>query len=231
MNLIEFLMKTGLTKNESELYIALCREGELNGYEAAKNSGISRANAYQALSSLVDKGGAYLIDGSIQRYCAVPVEEYCSNIMVNMKEVVEKIKKEFPIAKNSREAYITISGYQNIINKIRNLIKDAKERIYISMPRKEIPGLTGELEIAVTRGLKVVAIVCDDFVLQGALIHKMAGKTEQLRIITDSENVLTGSITGEGGEACLYSNNKPLVELIKDSLKNEIRIAELEGGR
>ncbi len=48
MNLEECLMKTGLTRHESELYIALCREGELTGYEAAKITGIPRANAYQA---------------------------------------------------------------------------------------------------------------------------------------------------------------------------------------
>ncbi|MDF2985902.1 MAG: hypothetical protein K0R50_1412, partial [Eubacterium sp.] len=31
MELIENLMKTGLTRIESELYTALCREGELTG--------------------------------------------------------------------------------------------------------------------------------------------------------------------------------------------------------
>ena len=95
LNLVEYLMKTGLTRHESELYIALCREGELTGYEAAKITGIPRANAYQALSGLVDKGGAYTIEGSVQHYIAVPVNEYCENVIFHMREVTEKIRREW----------------------------------------------------------------------------------------------------------------------------------------
>ena len=92
MTLIECLMKTGLTRHESELYVALCREGEMNGYEAAKATGIPRANAYQALSSLADKGGAYIIEGPVLRYAAVPVEEYCSNVLFHMKSALDQIR-------------------------------------------------------------------------------------------------------------------------------------------
>lgn len=96
MNIAEYLMKTGLTRHESELYITLCREGELTGYEAAKNTGIPRANAYQALSALADKGAAYIIDGTVPRYMAVPVEEYRRNVMIFMQEIIDRIKQDCP---------------------------------------------------------------------------------------------------------------------------------------
>jgi sugar-specific transcriptional regulator TrmB len=53
MDLLGCLAKTGLTGQEAALYLALCREGELTGYEGAKVAGVSRSNAYLALSSLV----------------------------------------------------------------------------------------------------------------------------------------------------------------------------------
>ena len=230
MNLVENLMKTGLTRHESELYIALCREGELTGYEAAKITGIPRANAYQALSGLVDKGGAYVIEGSVQHYTAVPVNEYCENVIFHMKEATEKIKHECPQSRKPSEPYITVTGFKHIVDKIRNIISSAKERVYVSMSEKELPFLKEELERAAGRGLKVVAIVSGDFGLEGAVVHKITKLSEQIRLIADSSHVLTGNISGSDYDVCLFSKNKPLVELIKDSLKNEIRISELEGG-
>lgn len=229
MELIENLMKTGLTRSESELYVALCREGELTGYEAAKITGIPRANAYQALSGLVDKGGAYIIEGSVLHYTAVPVEEYCRNVVVHLQETVERIKQECPQLRQPSEPYITITGFKHISDKVKNIIAEAKERIYISLPHKDLVYWTEDLMGAAKRGLKVVAIAPDGFELEGGIIHRISSPSAQMRLIADSSHVITGEIKGSDFDTCLYSKNKPLVQLIKDSLKNEIRLAELEG--
>ena len=228
MELIANLMKTGLTRNESELYIALCREGELTGYEAAKITGIPRANTYQGLASLIDKGGAYIIEGNVPHYTAVPVKEYCRNVVAHMMETAELIQKECPLLRQPSEPYITITGFRHISDKMRNLISEARERIYISIPHKELAYWNDDLKEAARRGLKVVAIVCDSFELDGVVLHKMNSNSVQVRLITDSSNVITGEITGGEFDTCLYSRNKALVQLIKDSLKNEIRLAQLD---
>lgn len=230
LNLVECLMKTGLTRNESELYIALCRDGELSGYEAAKITGIPRANAYQALAGLVDKGGAYMVEGSVPHYSAVPVDEYCSNVMTHLKDIIVKIKNECPEIRKPSEAYVTVTGFRHIIDKIKNIVGNAKERVYVSMSEKEAVFLRDELEAAAARGLKVVAIVSGSFELKGVTIHRITKQPGQVRVIADSSHVLTGSITGNDEDTCLYTKNKPLVELIKDSLKNEIKLAEIERG-
>ena len=77
----------------------------------------------------------------------------------------------------------------------------------------------------------MVAIAQGDFALEGAVIHRITRQSGQIRLIADSSHVLTGIISGSDEDTCLFSKNKPLVELIKDSLKNEIRLAELEGGK
>lgn len=228
MNLVECLMKTGLTRNESELYIALCREGELSGYEAAKTTGIPRANAYQALAGLVDKGGAHMIEGSVPHYTAIPVQEYCANVMAHMKEIIDKIKLDCPEIRKPSESYVTITGFKHIVDKIKNIVSNARERVYVSMSEREAVFLKDELEMAASRGLKVVAIVSGDFELKGVVIHRISKQPGQVRLIADSSQVLTGSITGSNDDTCLYTKNKPLVELLKDSLKNEIRLAEIE---
>jgi sugar-specific transcriptional regulator TrmB len=229
MSLIECLMKTGLTRHESELYIALCREGELTGYEAAKITGIPRANAYQALAGLVDKGGAYVVEGTVPHYTAVPVEEYCTNVISHMNRIIQRIKNECPEARKPSEPYITISGFTHIVDKMKNIINGAKERVYISLTADELPYLKEELEMAAEKGLKVVAIASGNVTLKGVIVHSISKKPGQVRLIADSSHVLTGSISGSSDDTCLYSRNKPLVELIKDSLKNEIKLAGIEG--
>ncbi len=229
MNLVECLMKTGLTRNESELYVALSREGELTGYEAAKITGIPRANAYQALSGLVDKGGAYIIEGSVPHYTAVPVEEYCRNVIEHLEETLETIKRECPQLRQPSEPYITITGFKHISDKMRNIISDAKERIYISIPHKKLDYWIEDLELAVRRGLKVVTIVPEGLGPEGAIVYRINGQQPvQVSLIADSSHVITGEITGGEFDTCLYSKNKSLVQLIKDSLKNQIRLSELE---
>lgn len=230
MTLVECLMKTGLTRHESELYIALCREGDMNGYEAAKATGIPRANAYQALASLADKGGAYVIEGPVQRYVAVPVEEYCNNVLSHMKTVLEQIQRECPSGKLQHDPYITITGFEHIVDKMKNMIREATKRVYISLSEKEIAYVRDELLDAVRRGLKVVAITSAGVVLEGAIVYTIQKKPGPIRIIVDSSQVLTGEISGLDEDSCLFSRNKPLVELIKDSLKNEILLSD-NGGR
>ncbi len=223
---MEALTKTGLTKSESELYVALNREGELTGYEAAKVTGIPRANTYQSLASLVDKGGAFIIEGKAQKYAAIPPGEYCRNILAQLEEVTAEILRQCPRVRKPSEPYITISGLRHIVLKMKNIILDARERVYISMSEADLPMVLSELETAIQRGLKVVAITSGNVRLEGAILYKINKTPGQIRLIADSSTVLTGTITGSNDDSCLFSKNKPLVELIKDSLKNEIKLAE-----
>lgn len=170
MNLVECLMKTGLTRHESELYIALC--GKLTGYEAAKITGIPRANAYQALAGLVDKGGAYTIEGAVSHYTAMHVNEYCANVMVHLKEVTEKIKHDCPKVRKPSEPYIIVTGYKHIVDKIRNMVGSAKERVYVSMSEKELPFFKEGLERAVEKGLRWWQLYQETLALKGLLYTK-----------------------------------------------------------
>ncbi len=56
---IEYLSEFGLTRQEAVIYQNLSKNGMQTGYEVAKQTGISRSNAYNALAGLVEKGAAY----------------------------------------------------------------------------------------------------------------------------------------------------------------------------
>lgn len=132
----ERLMEFGLTRQEAGIYGCLISEGKTTGYEVAKQLGISRSNAYNSLASMTEKGAAYLVEeGTTKKYVSVPLDEFCRNRIRRLEESQRWLKKHMPSEKDHVEGYITIEGSSNILDKIRNLLAKAEERVYISCTR------------------------------------------------------------------------------------------------
>ena len=231
MELIEGLTHFNLTKQEATLYVLLLKEGYLTGYEAAKQTGISRSNTYTALAGLVEKGAAYVLEeGKVTRYTPVAPEEFCTNKIDRLQEIKQKVLSQLPVLKSDAEGYITIKGELEIINKLKNTVRQAEARIYVSANKRVMELLKSELVDALGRGLKVVIISDKQFTLPQAICYGTEKQNEQIRLIADSQTVVTGDLEDEENSTCLYSCKRNLVDLFKDALKNEIKLIELQKG-
>ena len=231
MELIEGLTHFNLTKQEATLYVLLLKEGYLTGYEAAKQTGISRSNTYTALAGLVEKGAAYVLEeGKVTRYTPVAPEEFCTNKIDRLQEIKQKVLSQLPVLKSDAEGYITIKGELEIINKLKNTVRQAEARIYVSANKRVMELLKSELVDALERGLKVVIISDKQFTLPQAICYGTEKQNEQIRLIADSQTVVTGDLEDEENSTCLYSCKRNLVDLFKDALKNEIKLIELQKG-
>ena len=93
MDLNDALMCFGLTRQESTIYLTLLSDGALTGYEVAKRTGISRSNTYTALACLVDKGAAWLMEGTPVRYIPVEIEEFSNNKLKHLEQMSEQAGK------------------------------------------------------------------------------------------------------------------------------------------
>ncbi|MDY6029258.1 MAG: helix-turn-helix domain-containing protein [Acidaminococcaceae bacterium] len=227
MELIEGLTNFNLTKQEATLYVLLLKTGQLTGYEAAKQTGISRSNTYTALAGLVEKGAAYVAEeDKVTRYTPVAPEEFCSNKLRRLQEIRRDILAQLPELQSAAEGYITVKGAEEIVNRLRNTIAQAKERIYVSGSAAVLEPVRQELEEASARGLKIVVISEKDFVMPEAVCYVAVKETEQIRLIADSRTVITGDLADETS-TCLYSCKRNLVDLFKDALKNEIKLLQL----
>lgn len=227
-NLIDYLMAFGLTGQESLVYLELVRSGRSTGYEVSKATGISRSNAYKALEGLTDKGAACVSEGTAKKYTAVEIEEFCQNKIRFLTERKEYLIQNMPREKEDTEGYITICTDENISDKVKNMLEKAEERVYISMSGKLLEGIKAELKMLAERKIKVVILTDSPFELSGAKIYQTRNKKNQIGIITDSRYILTGEL-GRGKEStCLYSGQVNFVQVFKDSMKNEIRLLELD---
>ena len=135
-----------------------------------------------------------------------------------------------PSEKDHVEGYITIEGSSNILDKIRNLLAKAEERVYISCTRNYLLLFVDELESLIWAKKKVVIVTDQPVNFRNARVYMGNNRGMQIGVITDSRYVLTGEY-GEGSiNTCLYSGQKNFVELYKSALSNEIKLLAMTRG-
>lgn len=222
-NIIDSLIDFGLTRQEGTIYSALLNHGEMTGYEVAKDTGISRSNVYAALNALVEKGAAYLIEGESTKYRPVEIKKFTENRITELQKTAAWLEKHAPRKVISCDGYITIIGGKNIKNKIRQMLAETELRLYMMAPADVLSEFENELAEIVKAGKKVV-LLTKGFKLTGAKIYETKPEPGQLRFITDSSYVLTGELTGDEHDTCLYSGQKNLVEVMKEALKDKITL-------
>lgn len=225
--LTQKIMNFGLTRQEALIYQQLIVAGESTGYEVAKEVGISRSNAYSSLNSLVEKGAAYLQNGTTNKYQAVDVSEFCGN-KIRTLENDKKDLEENLVIKEDTEGYVTIFGCRNIQDKISNMLNTVEQRVYISISGDKLY-LFKEAIVKLIEEKKKVVIITDIMPeIENCNIHLSDSLMEnQIRLIVDSKYVLTGDFGESKDDTCLYSGQKNFVNLFKDAMRNEIELINL----
>ena len=223
MNFIDILNDFGLTRQEGLIYSTLLNHGEMTGYEVAKDTGISRSNVYAALTALTEKGAACLIQGEATKYRPVEIKNFTKNRITELQKSAAWLEKHAPKKVIAADGYITITGAKNIKNKIREMLNKTELRLYMMAPAGVLAEFEDELAGLVKAGKKVV-LLTKGFKLSGAKIYEAKPEEGQLRFIADSAYVLTGELTGDEHDTCLYSGQKNLVEVMKEALKDKITL-------
>ena len=224
----------GLTRQEANIYFCLCQNGELTGYEIAKLTGISRSNVYGGLSALTEKGAAYLMEGNSSKYVSVPIEEFCENKICSLVREKEYLISHIPSVRMQEIGYITITGSRNIWDKIFNMINEAEKRIYFSASLSVIRDLQKEFLKVLEKGIKLVLITDgvleDQTLIKKSICYVGTKRNHNIRIIIDSEFALTGEVTGSKDDTCLYTGQKNFISVFKETLRNEIKLIQIQGG-
>ena len=233
--LTEKLVQFGLTRQEANIYMCLLRNKDLSGYEVSKLTGISRSNVYSALAALVDEGAAYLMEGETNKYTAVPIGDFCQNKIRRLMGLKKELVAQLPQLTDHSDGYITISGSQHILDNIYNMLEHVAYRVYLSISIEYLELLRPHLERLAREGKKVVLLIngLPEREIEGSIVYQTDSTDDrngQLRLIVDSSYVLTGEMTGDVMDSCLYCGQKNFVNVFKESLRNEIKLIELSKG-
>ena len=168
------------------------------------------------------------MEAAANKYLAAPVEELCENRMRLLKEAEGYLKNNLLPVEEETEGYITIEGYRHIQDKVYAMLQKAEKRIYLSLSAPELVFWKEELQKLVLRQIKVVILTDKQVELpEGITIYLSDQKVAQIHLIVDSKLVLTGDYSGQESDTCLYSGQKNLVSVLKEALRNEIRLTNV----
>ncbi len=126
----DVLKETGLTENESEIYLILIKLGEATIYEIANHSKISRPNIYDIIKKLCEKGLTTTIIKNNKKYfkpnspnvlysILKDKEKNLLSVLPDLNKIYES-KKIKPII----EVFEGVGGLKTIMNDMVNTKKD-----------------------------------------------------------------------------------------------------------
>ena len=228
--LIECLQAFGLTRQEAMLYISLGQNGTMTGYEVAKQTGVSRSNAYNALAGLVDKGAAYTEEGTAVKYVAVDVEEFCMSKVEALNRMQNTLVTNMPKRRVDEEGYLTVVGDEHISDRVRRMLLTAERRVYLKMPAIYLRFFEAELKMLVEKKIKIVLITDAKIRLGNTKQYLVENMENEIGVTTDSVHVLTGEYGIGSGSTCVYTGQTNFVRIFKESMKNEIKLIEYTQG-
>ncbi len=217
------LQPLGFTAQEAALYRALLEHGALNGYEAAKETGISRSNAYHALASLVEKGFADRVEGDSTRYAALSPQDLAVLVRRRTESALETMLRLAPDRREADAPFLSLHGRDQVLDRMRVLLDSARDRAYLSAAAEDLDELRPCLRDVLERRVRLTILSNRSWEMEGAIVLARRKARGQVRLIVDGARVLTGEL-GPTSAACVLSENVHLVSLIKDSLTHELEL-------
>jgi len=178
------LNRFGFSPTESRVYEALLRLGSSTGYAVAQSLGIARANAYQALESLTQRGAARKAAARPVRYVALPPVALVAELERSFRRdlgALEESLRRVTLAAASPEApgdlEILTSSDDLVERFVRAADSSAEELLAVTGSWAE--GSFDALERAERRGVAVRSLVLGEDAPPGS--HARAVSESELR--------------------------------------------------
>jgi sugar-specific transcriptional regulator TrmB len=211
--LIEEMRIFGLSEYEARAFLALLLQGVATPEEVASASGIPRTSAYRVLDSLERKGFAVLMGKRPKTYKAEDLMQIKRAFMERVEDVFETLEifRDLMSDRGVPQLVYTLSGRENVLGKIVQMIRAAESEVWISSPRfAEMKGVIGrELARVVKRGVRVIIItdrpVRMDFPAEVSVREGIIATD----LVVDRKRALLAS---PDLEACGYTDNPALAE-------------------
>lgn len=239
--LAESLHQLGFTGYEARIYVKLLKAYPVTAYEIAKQTGLPRANVYNALATLERKAAVQPVNENPVRYVPVDPRQLLGRIQRETATRCDSLVEQLAAIQEpvSTEFVWTLSGDAQIHAKMSAIIQQARKHVWIKGGHHLLKGHLGELLEAAGRGVNVMVILFGDAEelklyefgpTAKAYLHEgsggKVGLSEWLVTMTrDFEEALTAT-TGAAGHG-VFTRSRPVVTLAESLIRHEIYLAEI----
>ncbi|MBN1292274.1 MAG: TrmB family transcriptional regulator [Candidatus Latescibacteria bacterium] len=231
----EIMTGLGFSSYESRAYAALVGENPLTGYELSGKSGIPRSKIYECIERLKRKGLVLPVEGNPVKYVPVPPDEFArrlSNEFESSIQTLESLLAE-DIQTPAIDYIFNISGYEEIIGKASEMIRDANTYLDLSIWDNEVEYLMDDVLLAKDSGVQIRVIVFGNSLQNFKEIYRHRPLSENefegrwITVLKDNSEVLTGECSDTYGSIAAWTRNRSLVHTSMKYIEHEIlRIQE-----
>ncbi|GAB3434602.1 TrmB family transcriptional regulator [Flindersiella endophytica] len=236
--MIDRLVEVGFSSQEARVYVAALQRPSATGYELAKLAGLQRANVYQVLAALVDRGVVEQVTDSPARFVAQPPAAVLGRIRRETTERCEALVAELATIAQRPEpaAFWTLRGRDAVIERASALAADARDRVAVCLWADDLAWLGEPLRTAARSGRQVVVNVFGeaptDFSEPEAGVdvyhHEPPSKTVGGHLLTlsvDSSTALIASLDEPAG--AVYTEHPALLRVVDKLIRDEAYLAAI----
>lgn len=233
-NLIDQLQNLNFTQYESRAYLSLLEQGNITGYELAKNSGIPASKIYAVLNKLMEKEVILALDTEPVTYTPLPPNEVLSRLkgeyLNTINQLDSKLNEIYKKQKLSNNYIWNISGRETILRRVCEFINEAENQIYLSVWDEEVEEIKealinankSKVEISIVHYGKNLLNIGNEF--KHGREHQIRQQRGERRLAMeiDEEKVILCHFHENGGSNAVWTTNKGLILLAKDYIIHDI---------
>lgn len=229
---IDKLKELGFNSYEAKVYLALLKKYPATGYEVAQTADIPQARAYDALKSLVAESFVFSDQEKPQKYIPISPKELTRRFKRKVNSTLEYLEKKLPsVREDYNEPIHTISGYENIIEKLREVINNAKESMYCEFWQSDYKQLEPEIMNAYDRGVDIKIVGYDNLQTVFGQVYSHEGAKEleyylgSRMVFVLADNV--ESVWGRIEKQVIWTKHNDIAFLMKEFMVHDMYLLDV----
>ena len=240
-DLIEKLKEIGFNTYEAKVYVALLKKYPATGYEVTKLANIPQSRTYDTLKALEEKNIVISTNTKPVTYTPIKPKMLTQRVQKKINSTINFLDKHLPNVKDDyNEPIITITGQQNIQNKIIDVIRSAKREIYMEIWSQDFKVFEKDLLDAYNRNIEIRIVGYDNFNSRFGLVfqHAFARDIEMslggrmIIIAVDDNEGIIGKISSLKNEISdtniIWTKNQGIVFIIKEFIVHDMYLIDVE---
>ncbi len=250
---VVYLEQLGLTQYEAKVYLALLSEHPATAYTISRRSGVPHSRVYEVARRLMAKGYVVCQNTNPDRFSPLSPRELVGRLAGEHERIVAELKQRLDAIpfRSDFDPVWNINDRKGALDKAREIIGDAREKIYIGVWDEELGELADDLRQADARGVDIVFLVYGKasvdfghaFYHDTASIKEIEYLGRNVDIVADSSSAVSGWLGTEmpNGESkggadtkffpcqVIWTKNRGLINVIEGYIIHDFYLAEIIG--
>ena len=240
-DLIEKLKEIGLNTYEAKVYVALLKKYPATGYEVSKLANIPQSRTYDTLKALEEQNIVVSSNTKPVTYTPIKPKQLTQRVQKKINSTINYLDKHLPNVKEDyNEPIITITGKQNIQDKIIEVIQNAKREIYLEVWSQDYKIFEQELLNAYNRNVEIRIVGYDNFQSRFGLVFEQAFARDlelslggrMIIIAADDNEGIIGKISSLKNDTSdtdiIWTKNQAIVFIIKEFIVHDMYLIDVE---